>query len=144
MIIILINYYYYYCYYYYYYYYCYYNLVPRALFPGFGGGALSQRFGHPRVLGIPIPKSLAFWASPSHVTAAFWASPGTLRRCPNPQCFDHPLQKNAGFHGKIENVLEMASAKYRNLSQYLEKKAYPEGFTKPNIDSAKICQNVRV
>ena len=26
--------------------------------------ALSQRFGHPRVLGIPIPKSLAFWASP--------------------------------------------------------------------------------
>ena len=26
--------------------------------------AVSQRFGHPRVLGIPIPKSLAFWASP--------------------------------------------------------------------------------
>ena len=25
---------------------------------------LSQRFGHPRVLGIPIPISLAFWASP--------------------------------------------------------------------------------
>ena len=25
---------------------------------------VSQRFGHPRVLGIPIPKSLAFWASP--------------------------------------------------------------------------------
>ena len=25
---------------------------------------LSQRFGLPRVLGIPIPKSLAFWASP--------------------------------------------------------------------------------
>ena len=24
----------------------------------------AQRFGHPRVLGIPIPKSLAFWASP--------------------------------------------------------------------------------
>ena len=39
---------------------------------------VSQRFGHPRVLGIPIPKSLAFWASPSHITAAFWASPGTL------------------------------------------------------------------
>ena len=43
---------------------CYLNLVPRALFTGFGGGALSQRFGHPRVLGIPIPISLAFWASP--------------------------------------------------------------------------------
>ena len=25
---------------------------------------VSQRFGHPRVLGIPRPKSLAFWASP--------------------------------------------------------------------------------
>ena len=38
---------------------CYLNLVPRALFTGFGGGArqLSQRFGHPRVLGIPIPIS---------------------------------------------------------------------------------------
>ena len=45
---------------------------------------LSQRFGHPRVLGIPIPKSLEFWASPSHITAAFWASPGTLPGCPNP------------------------------------------------------------
>ena len=45
---------------------------------------VSQRFGHPRVLGIPIPISLAFWASPSHITAAFWASPGTLPRCPNP------------------------------------------------------------
>ena len=46
--------------------------------------ALSQRFGHPRVLGIPIPISLAFWVSPSHITAAFWASPGTLPGCPNP------------------------------------------------------------
>ena len=27
-------------------------------------GTVSQRFGHPRVLGIPIPISLAFWASP--------------------------------------------------------------------------------
>ena len=42
---------------------CYLNLVPRALFTGFGGGALSQRFGHRRVLGIPIPISLAFRAS---------------------------------------------------------------------------------
>ena len=59
------------------------NLVPRALFPG-GGGAVSQRFGHPRVLGVPIPISLAFWVSPSHITATFWASPGTLPGCPNP------------------------------------------------------------
>ena len=46
--------------------------------------AVSQRFKHPRVLGIPIPISLAFWASPSHITAAFWTSPGTLPGCPNP------------------------------------------------------------
>ena len=86
--------------------------------------ALSQRFGHPHsqipsvlgipfsyycsVLGIPryppgMPKSLVFWSSPP---------------------------KNAGFRGKIENVLQMASAKYRNVFQYLKKKAYPEGFTK--------------
>ena len=92
------------------------------------------------VLGIPIPKSLAFWASPSHITAAFWASPGTLPGCPNRQCFGHPLQRNAGFRGKIENVLETASAKYRNLFQYLEKKAYPEGFTKQKNDSAKFAK----
>ena len=38
----------------------------------------------------------------------------------------------------------MASAKYRNLFQYLKKKDYPEGFTKQKKDSAKICQKVRV
>ena len=35
-----------------------------GLFPQKMGGALSQWYGHPRVLGIPIPISLAFWASP--------------------------------------------------------------------------------
>ena len=39
----------------------------------------SPRFGHPHYQ-IPI----AFWASPSHITAAFWASPCTLPGCPNP------------------------------------------------------------
>ena len=82
------------------------------------------------VLGMPIPKSLAFWACPSHITAAFWASPDTLPGCTNPWCFGHPFQTNAGFRGKIENMLEMVSAKYRNLFQYLKKRAYPEGFTK--------------
>ena len=52
------------------------NLVPRA-FPLKNGRCHS-------VLGIPIPISLAFWVSPSHITAAFWASPGTLPGCPNP------------------------------------------------------------
>ena len=50
-----------------------------------------------------MPKSLVFWSS---------------------------LQKYSGFRGKIENVLEMDSAKYRNLFQYLKKKVYLEGFTK--------------
>ena len=34
----------------------------------------------------------------------------------------------------------MASAKYRNLFQYLEKKAYPEDFTKQKYDSAKFAK----
>ena len=34
----------------------------------------------------------------------------------------------------------MASAKYRNLFQYLKKKAYPEGFTKQKNDSAKFAK----
>ena len=34
------------------------------------------------------------------------------------------------FAGKIENLLEMDSAKCRNLFQYLKNKVYPEGFTK--------------
>ena len=79
---------------------------------------MSQRFGHPRVLGIPIPvlgipryppgmrKSLVFWTSPP------------------------PQKKTSGFRGKLENVLEMDSAKHRNLLQYLKKKVYPKGFTK--------------
>ena len=57
---------------------------PQVAFSWLWRWALSQPIGLPRVLGIPIPKSLAFWASPSHITAAFWASPGTLPGCPNP------------------------------------------------------------
>ena len=37
---------------------------PGPLSLGPGDEVVSQRFGHPRVLGIPIPISLAFWASP--------------------------------------------------------------------------------
>ena len=33
---------------------------------------LSQWSGHPPVLGIPIPKTLVIWASPSHLTIAIW------------------------------------------------------------------------
>ena len=89
------------------------------------------RFGHPHsqipsvlgipfsyycsVLGIPryppgMPKSLAFWSSPP---------------------------KNAGFRGKIENVLDMASAKYRDHFQYLKKKAYREVLYKAKKKFAK-------
>ena len=91
----------------------------------------SLRFGHPHsqipsvlgipfsyycsVLGIPryppgMPKSLAFWSSPP---------------------------KNAGFRGKIENVLDMASAKYRDLFQYLKKKASREVLYKAKKKFAK-------
>ena len=52
-------------------------------------------------------------------------------RCP--QRFGHPLLillQRSGFRGKIENVLEVDSAKYRNLFHYLKKKVYLEGFTK--------------
>ena len=98
------------------------------------------------VLGIP-----AFWASPfpnpsrfGHplliLLQRFGHPPGTLPGYPNRQCFGHPLQRNVGFRGKIGNVLEMASAKYRNLFQYLKKKAYPEGFTKQKNDSAKFAK----
>ena len=37
----------------------------------------------------------------------------------------------------------MASAKYRNLFQYLKKKAYPEGFTKQKNDSAKSAKKFK-
>ena len=47
-----------------------------------------------------MPKSLVFWSSPPK---KFWIS--------------------------RENVLEMDSAKYRNLFQYLKKKVYLESFT---------------
>ena len=57
-----------------------------------------------------MPKSLAFWSSPP---------------------------KNAGFRGKIENVLDMASAKYRDLFQYLKKKAYREVLYKAKKKFAK-------
>ena len=89
---------------------------------------------------------------PSLPLTTFWASP-----FPNPYRFGHPLlillqrfghppvpsrdgqipsvlvipsKKKSGFRAKIENVLEMDSAKYRNLFQYLKKKVYAEGFSK--------------
>ena len=33
---------------------------------------LLQWYGHPRVLGISIPKTLVIWVSPSHITLAIW------------------------------------------------------------------------
>ena len=45
-------------------------------------GGITAFWASPR-FGIPIPKSLAFWGSPSNITEAFWASPGTLPGCPN-------------------------------------------------------------
>ena len=59
---------------------------------------LWQRFGQRRILGIPIPKSLAFRASSSHITA-FWASPSTLPGRPNR--VGHPLRKNSEIFSSI-------------------------------------------
>ena len=106
------------------------NLVPRVF--SFSNMAVSRRFGHPHsqspsVLGIPF--------SPSR----------TLPGCPNPQCFGHPLRKNSGFCGKIENVLGMDSAKYRNLFPVSLKEGLSGRLYKTRQnDSAKICQKVGV
>ena len=75
------------------------------------------RVGH-SVLGIPIPKYLAFWASPSHITAA--PIPRYPPGMPKSLVFWSSPPENSGFRGKIENVLEMDSAKYRSLFQYLK------------------------
>ena len=49
--------------------------------------SLSQWYGHPRVLGIPISKTLVIWAS--HVTL-------TLRGCPYHQGFGYGDDRNGG------------------------------------------------
>ena len=54
--------------------------------PILGGNCMTPgpRPGRTQAGVIPIPKSPAFAASPSHITAALWASPGTLPGCPSP------------------------------------------------------------
>ena len=42
----------------------------KSRFPFCGSNPVSQRYGHPLVLGIPIPKTLVISASPSHITLA--------------------------------------------------------------------------
>ena len=44
----------------------------KSRFPFCGSNPVSKRYGHPRVLGIPIPKTLVIWTSPSHITLAIW------------------------------------------------------------------------
>ena len=36
-------------------------------------GPVSQWYGQPRDFGIPIPKTLVIWASPSHISLTIWA-----------------------------------------------------------------------
>ena len=91
------------------------------------GVTVSQRFGHPRP---------AFWASPfpNHplltLLQRFGHPPVPSGDAQIPSVLVIPSKKNSGFRGKLENVLEMDSAKYRNLVQYLKKKVYPKGFTR--------------
>ena len=86
--------------------------------------AVSRRFGHPFLI------SLQRFGHPLVPS----------RDAQIPSVLVIPSKKNAGFRGKIENVLEMASAKYRNLFQYLKKKAYPEGFTKQKTTLRKFAK----
>ena len=46
----------------------------KSRFPFCGNNPVSQWYGHPRVLGIPIPKTLVIWTSPSHITLAIWVT----------------------------------------------------------------------
>ena len=73
---------------------------------------------------------VAVWVSSKLNFAVYLTSLSDERVTRTWRSFGHPLQKNSGFRGIIENVLEIDSAKYRNLFQYLEEKVYPEGFTK--------------
>ena len=61
---------------------------------------MSQRYGHPRVLGIPIPKSQAFWASPSHITAMFGHPPVPFRDAQIASVLVIPSKKMLDFAGK--------------------------------------------
>ena len=133
----------------------------RSLFPGLLlalQGPVSRKSGCHSVLGIPIPKSLYLLILLQRFQPRPRAFPlkngwgGRKALGTRLQRFGHPpvpsrdaqipsvvipSKKNSGFRRKIENVLEMDSAKCRNFFQYLKKKVYPEGFT-------KICQKVRV
>ena len=87
------------------------------------------------VLGIPV-----CWASHCYIPGGlvipflYYCSVLGIPRNPPGMSkflvFQSSPTKKSGVRWKIENVLEMASAKYRNRVHYLKKKFYPEGFTK--------------
>ena len=62
---------------------------------------------------IPIPKSLAVGASPSHTYCSVLGIPRYPSGMPKSLVFWSSPPNNSGFRGKIENVLEMDSAKYK-------------------------------
>ena len=75
---------------------------------------LLQRFGHPLLI----------------LLQRFGHPPAPYRDAQIPNVSVIPCKNILDFEGKMENVLEKDSAKYSNLSQYVKKKVYPEGFTK--------------
>ena len=76
-----------------------------------------QWYGHPRVLGFSIPKTLVIWASPSHITLAIWVrvtGDANITRCLGmgmPKTRGRPYHCDIGFVNKrsgdeIKTVLQ--------------------------------------
>ena len=86
----------------------------RASKGGVTAFSASQRFGHPLLI---LPQRFGHPPVPS------WDAQ-------IPSVLVILSKKNSGFRGKIENVLEVDSAKYGNLFHYRKKKVYPQGFTR--------------
>ena len=91
------------------------------------------------VLGIPIPNSLAFWASPSHITAAFWASLGTLPGCPNPQCFGHPSKKILDFAAKSKTFQRWIPLNTEIFSSILKRRFIRKAL---QSNTKRLCENL--
>ena len=111
---------------------------PKKAFTGVTAFWPSPRFGHPHsqipsVLGIPF----------SYYCRVFGIPRSPSRDAQIPSVLIIPSQKNAGFRGKIENVLEMASAKYR-ISSILKRRLIRKALQSKKTKSAKICQKVLV
>ena len=90
-----------------------YNLVPRSLFPGFGGGRCHSLLGFPAFWASPFPNPLRFGHPRLILLQCFEHPPVPSRDAQIPSVLVIPPKKILGFRRKVENVLEMDSAKYK-------------------------------